>query len=151
MIETEKFSMACTEVLEILENTEEEDYKKIPTEFLKNLEDNASPNYKSNIDLTKDFNEQDLLPETLDLLACIYRQFWCGEEEKKEFDKIMQENEIKYQKELSEKYSTDKIFSSKKPENIQIEEKTLEVIEFEKKEKFYVKIINFIKSFFKKK
>ena len=44
----------------------------------------------------------------------IYRIYMCSEEEKIEYDKILFQNEEKYQKELKEKYNTDNLFKEPK-------------------------------------
>ena len=147
MKEDQNFSKACKEVLEILKNTEEEDFNKIPQDFLNNLEENADQNYKTNIDLSKEFEEQELLPETIDLLAYIYRKYWCSKEEKEEFDTIMKKNDIEYQNEMAEKYDINK--KLKKKEYVKNEE-TL-IVETEKDNSFLKKVFEYIKSFFKKR
>lgn len=148
MVEEDNFSKACAEVLEILKNVEKEDYEKISAEFLENIENNVDKNYKSNIDIRKNFEEQDLLPETIDLLACIYRQFWCNEEERKFFDKVVNENEIKYQKELSEKYSIDKIFENNNISN-KVNENRFLIVQDEN-QNVLKRILNFIKKIINK-
>ena len=147
MITNENFSKACTEVLEILKNIEEEDYKKISKDFLENLNYNSDKNYNCNIDFNKSFQEQNLLPETIDLLACIYRQFWCNEEDKREFDKVIQENEIKYQNELREKYKVENIFNSDNLNNFDTKsEKNNSLVVIYKQKNIIRKILDFIKS-----
>lgn len=39
--------------------------------------------------------DMELLPETKGLLAMIYRNYWCTEEERKEYDRILMENDRK--------------------------------------------------------
>lgn len=126
MITNDIFSKACNEVLEILKNVKIEDYNKIPKDFIDNLKKNADIDYKINISPYKDFSELDLLPETIDLLAYIYRKFWCDELGKKEFDKFIQKNEKKFQEELRIKYKTDDIFKKQNTRLEQVEkEKSL--------------------------
>ncbi len=88
------------------------------------------------------------MPETIDLLACIYRQFWCNEEERKFFDKVVNENEIKYQKELSEKYSIDKIFENNNISN-KVNENRFLIVQDEN-QNVLKRILNFIKKIINK-
>ena len=106
----ENFSKACNEVLQVLKNIETSEYNKIPKEFIDNLEENADYEYKSHIDFNKEFEEQDLLPETIDILAYIYRKFWCNEQEKSIFDKAMYQNERKYQEKLKTQNNQEDFF-----------------------------------------
>ena len=74
--------------------------------------------------------------------------YWCeSEEQKHNFIKHLNENEIRYQEELREKYNPDNIFKNKK-EEIVVENTNLPV-EI-KKETFFKKLISFIKGLFNK-
>lgn len=149
MIELSKFSKACKEVLEILNNVEEKDLEKIPKDFIDDIKKNADKNYIPNIDINKKFEEQELLPETIDLLAYIYRKYWCNQEEKEEFDTIMKKNDIEYQNEMMRKYDiNEKIKKRKKTLNIENTEKSL--IETEENKNIIKIIFKYLKSIFKK-
>lgn len=142
MIELSKFSKACKEVLEILNNVEEKDLKKIPKDFLDDIKKNADKNYITNIDINKKFEDQELLPETIDLLAYIYRKYWCDEKEKYEFDRVIQENEIN--KEI--------VFLSnnKKKKNTNINKNENSLIKVNKNKTILEKIIDYLKSILNK-
>ena len=84
-----------------------------------------------------------LLPETVVLLGYIYRKYWCDEEEKFEFDKVIQDNEDEYQRKLKEQYNLDKIFESNKGNKL---EKNNSLVIFNEKENIFKRILNFIKS-----
>jgi len=142
MIELSKFSKACKEVLEILNNVEEKDLEKIPKDFIDDIKKNADKNYIPNIDINKKFEEQELLPETIDLLAYIYRKYWCDEEEKYEFDRVIQENENK----------KEKVFSSnnKNKDNTNKNQNVKSLINVNKNKTILRKIIDYLKSIFNK-
>lgn len=142
MIELSKFSKACKEVLEILNNVEEKDLKKIPKDFLDDIKENADKSYIPNIDINKKFEEQELLPETIDLLAYIYRKYWCDEKDKYEFDRVIQENKNKKQK----------VFSSnnKNKYNTNTDQKDNSLINVNKNKTILQKIIDYLKSIFNK-
>lgn len=133
---------AISEVLEILSYMEEEYKNKIPTKFLKFLQDNKDNNYKKHIDPNIDIASQITKDKTRVILGMIFYNFWSTEEEKKEFEKILKENENKRQKELSELYKYEDLF--KKKSNV-INENNLPM---EIKEKWYEKIANFLKKAF---
>ena len=62
MIELSKFSKACKEVLEILNNVEEKDLKKIPKDFLDDIKENAD-NYNMEYSTIKLSDSKISLPE----------------------------------------------------------------------------------------
>ena len=142
MIELSKFSKACKEVLEILNNVEEKDLEKIPKDFIDDIKKNADKNYIPNIDINKKFEEQELLPETIDLLAYIYRKYLCDEKDKYEFDRVIQENENK----------KEKVFSSnnKNEDNTNLNQNDNFLINVNKNKTILQKIIDYLKSIFNK-
>lgn len=101
MIDDKVFSRVCTETLEILANISDEEYDKIPPEFIKMLDKNSDKTYVFDINKEQNFSGQELLDETYDMLAYIYRKYWCDENDKKEFKiKVLNnglENKIKSQ------------------------------------------------------
>ena len=142
MIELSKFSKACKEVLEILNNVEEKDLEKIPKDFIDDIKKNAHKNYIPNIDINKKFEEQELLPETIDLLAYIYRKYWCDEKEKYKFDRIIQENENK-EKNIFQN-------NNKNNKNINTKQNEKSLINLNKKKTILEKIIDYLKSILNK-
>lgn len=140
------YSEAAVEVLDILNNTNKYDLKKIPESFINFLTDIASKTYKVNFDHTKPINELDVKKETKDILGFIYITWWCGEDKQKEYKKIIQEKRVKKEEILKEKYSSEIIFKNNKNEEINIEnrDKTIEqtgMVEY-KKENFIKKVLN---------
>lgn len=148
------YKEAATEVLVILNNTEIEAVNKIPKKFINFLEENSLKTYKPNFDISKPIKELELKPKTEAILGMIYLKWWANEEEKELFKNKAKENEIKYQKELREKYNTDNMFNKnktivkEKQENIKEQEIALTKI---KKDKLLQRIINKIKSTFMRK
>lgn len=142
---TKEFADASAELMKIMEYLPKEEVEKIPNkllEFFKNIE---SKNSKLQIDTNKPLEEQDIKEKTKDLIAVLYRNYWCDDEERNILDRRLLENNKKYEKELSEKYSVDNIFKSrKKPMN---ENKKVNMIVVRKK--WYNKLIDKIKSIFK--
>ena len=145
---TKEFAEATTEINKILTYLPTEYVEKIPKKlrmFFINVE---SKEYIPNIDPYKQLDEQDLKPKTKTLLTIIYRNYWCNEQEKAELDKILIENDRKYEEELREKYNPDDIFKNRNKTTI-VEETNL-LIEV-KKENFIKKLIEYIKKLFNRK
>ena len=139
-------SQAFAEVYDIIMHLEKDLYNKIPKSFLELLEKNRDKEYKFNIDYLKDINEQYLLQDTRAILALIYRNFLCDEEQRL---KLKEQEEIllkKSKKKLYEKYNTDNIFRNKVNNTISNQE--ISLIE-KKNEKWYMKVFMFIKNLVK--
>lgn len=145
---TKEFAEATTEINKILTYLPTEYVEKIPKKlrmFFINVE---SKEYIPNIDPYKQLDEQDLKPKTKTLLTIIYRNYWCNEQEKAELDKILIENDRKYEEELREKYNPDDIFKNRNKTTI-VEETNLPIEV--KKENFIKKLIEYIKKLFNRK
>jgi len=146
---TNEFKEAAKEIDEILRYLPQEQVEKIPVKLREFFSKVKKEEYVSKIDPYKLLDEQELLPKTEILLTVLYRNYWCSEEERVELDKILIENDKKYEEELREKYNPDNIFKKKdKDEEInEVEETSLEVYD---NRMWYKKAFKFIKSIFKK-
>ena len=105
-----RLSEAITEVLEILKNADNTYMEKLPEKFKKFLNDNKSTSYIPEIDFSKELKDLKIRKETKELLGIMYLNYWSNDEEKKEYVKLLSENEKKYQEELTEKYNPDNLF-----------------------------------------
>ena len=146
---TKEYAEAYAEIDEILGYLPDEYVNKIPVklrEFYKKAKDKE---YVSKIDPYKTLDNQKIKPKTKTLLIIIYREYWCNEEEKNRLDKVLIENDKKYETKLREKYNPDNIF--KKKNNSQKVEKTREValVTYENNI-WYKKVIEFIGNILKK-
>lgn len=103
---------ALVEVLEILKHTNEKDRNKIPKKLIAFFEKNASTTYKFTFDESKPIKDLNLKPETKGILAMIYRNYWCTQEERLEYDNLLNNNQKLYDEHLREKYNPDKIFEN---------------------------------------
>lgn len=146
---TNEFAEASAEINEILGYLPEEYVEKIPVKLREFFDKVRKQDYVSNIDPYKTLDEQDLKPKTKTLITVLYRNYWCNEEERAELDKILIENDKKYEEELREKYNPDNIFKKKdKDEEIkEVEETSLAVYN---NKMWYQKAFEFISNIFKK-
>jgi len=140
---TKEFADSSAEINKILSYLPVEYVEKIPIElrdFLKKVE---SKDYITNIDPYKTLDKQDIKPKTKTILTVIYRNYWCTIEERQELDKILIENDKKYEQELRERYNPDNIFKAKTKniQNITLPKKI-------QKESFITRIANYIKRIF---
>ena len=137
---------AYSETYEILQFLGSEFINKIPNKFLEFIEREKDNEYVVNIKLDIPLEEQDLLEDTINILAMLKLDYWCEDEhEKEELRKILAENEHNYQEDLHEKYNPDDIFKNKQEKvgNISVAE-NMQMIKY--KENFFIKLIKKIKS-----
>ena len=145
---------SISEVLDILEHTDVNIVKKISLNFMNFLQKNKSQEYQVKINYDESDWKEKLNDKTKAILALIYRDYIVEKDEREILIK-KEQNEIKrIIKENEEKYSYDNLFKKEnktineklKEEAIQETQRALMII---KEEKWYTKIINRIKEFFK--
>lgn len=140
---SETMAKAYSEVYTILNFIDQYYVNKISEKFIEFIYNQKDDNYIPNIDMSIPLEEQELLEDTINILAIIQYNYWCeNEKEKQELIAILNKNEEKYQQKLSEKFSTDKIFQKNTTE---IESNEMVVY----KENFIQRIINKLKKWFK--
>ena len=150
-------NQAFSEVYDVINHMSEKMQEKIPKRFMNLIKDNRDLEYTFNIDYTIDIKNQ-LLKESKVILSLIYRDYLCSKEKREELLTLDLEKIRREEKILQEKYKID--FESRKKEKVKNEEENKEnekekkkeenlPIEVEK-EKWYTKILNFIKNIFKR-
>lgn len=146
---TDEFAEASAEIDEILKYLPAEYVEKIPAKLREFFNKVKKEDYVSKIDPYKQLDEQELKPKTKTLLTVIYRNYWCNEEERAELDKILIENDKKYEEELRERYNPDNIFKKKEivEEKVETIEENLPTVV---KENIFTRVWNFIKNILKK-
>ena len=115
----QEYSIAISETLEILNHTKKEDINKIPSKFLEFLQNNASKTYISLLDFSKELREMNLNPKTIGILSIVNKKYWCNDEERKVFEEKLKQNEINYQKDLTEKYNVNELINFKDDDFVQ--------------------------------
>lgn len=152
---TKEYAMAYKEVVEILKYVPDEDVQKIPEEKLEFYRTNMDNDYNYKLDMTKEFEEQEMSDITKAILANIFRDYWATPYQKERIEAKEKFDLEKLEKVKREKYNPDNIF--KKSQNVE-EDKEVKNIENKgenlpaeiKKETFFKKLICFIKGLFHK-
>lgn len=146
---SEDYRIAATEVLDIIEHLSLNATNKIPLQLLEFFKEVSLQDYKPEFDYFGSLEKINFTPKTKALLAMIYRNYLCSEEERKEIDQKLFENEEKYQKELREKYNPEYLFEKTGENQKEENNQNLKLIEY-KERKWYHKIFEKIISLFKK-
>ena len=146
-----------SEIYVILDILGEEYINKIPKKLYNLICEQRDPDYVPDLmSETGILNEALISRETLALFAVLNVKYFMQDEfEKKEYMKTLRENEREYQIDQMQKYNPDNLFKlnaqeedSGEAEEEQIEEENKSMVEY--KESIFKKIIQKIKSFFKK-
>ncbi len=127
----------------------DEKYKnRIPVQLRNLYKDEKLKDYIPKYDASIQIEKQNIQKETIAMIALLHLNYWCdSEEEKSKIRGILNENEVKYQKELHEKYNSDNLFKNKNKEQEEVVVQELAMIDY--KETFIKKVINAIKKLFK--
>lgn len=149
-MENIEYSNSLYQINEILKYVTPKLKARIPKKVISYIENNKSKDFNWKIDKTMSLEKQNLLPTTKELLTVLYRDYMCDDIEKKKLNKILNENEIKYQNYMREKYNPDNIFKNtqKTVEYTEKPKENAEIVAY--KESFFSKIINKIKLIFHK-
>lgn len=149
---TKEYQEAVSELLDILDNTDEELIKKIPPELILFWEQNKSEEYVPDLDHNISLEEMKLKTKTRQLIAMIYINYLCDSEKRKDIKKMLKEAEEREKKQEEKEGFSDNIksFNQRLQESNEEEEKIKEDIYMIEKEKFsfFTNIINKIKKFF---
>ena len=130
---------AYKEVVKIIEYLPDEEYIKIPEEIIQNLKEEMDDSYIYEID---DLESLEVLKETEEILAVIFRDYLSTSQEKRTIILREKQEEIELEEEKRRKYSLDNIFAKQEKnfESINI------ILPVEiKKQNIFSKIISFIK------
>ena len=154
-MENIEYANACSEVLGILKFLSNEDYNKIPTDVIDNIKANSNEQYKFFYDSNKTLDEQNVTKRAKSIIAVLYKNYLATDEQKEKIENFQKQRLSEIEEEKREKYDID-VFKDKRNEIKENTENTenstneiLLPIEV-KEETFLQRIINKIKSFFRK-
>lgn len=142
---------AYKEVYIVLQDLNEEDYNKIPSEIIETIKENSNEEYEFVLNDELELKEQLLLPETKAILFNLFRDYLATPVQKEKILKMQSEERKKVEEKKKQNYTNVDIFKTNKHEDIEEEtnNKEVQLVQI-KKEGFFRKLINKIKLFFKK-
>ena len=139
-----EYSIAYSEVLEILKYISEEDYNKIPKEKIDLFKEYASKEYVFKYNPTMTLDEQNVSKIAKGIIAILFRDYWSTPSQREKIVSKQKNDRIEIEKEKSKRYETD-IF------NVVNNKRSSEVTSLAKleKQKWYKRLFLFIKNMFK--
>ena len=141
---------AYTEVYTILQDLNEEEYEKIPSEVIDAIYTNMNDEYEYELNGEIELKDQAMLPETKAILFNLFRDYLATPEQKEKIIKMQNEERKKLQVKKQQMYSIN-VFENKenkKSQEDELKQEQTQMIEY--KENIFTKIINKIKGFFGK-
>lgn len=138
-------SKTYTEVYVILQTLGDEYITKIPNKLYEHIENQRNKKSVLEIDISKGIEDQEISEQATDFIAYLNLQYWASEEEKNKLLEEYRQNDVKYEKELNERYNPDKLFKKQKKQNYQNDCQEMVVY----KENIFSRIIKFLKRKFK--
>ena len=146
MLET-KYANAYTEVCEILNYLNKDEYNKIPQEIIDVFEDNKNIDYLYEIDLDKDLTEQQISKEAKAILLNIFRDYLATSDQNTKIKEWLAKDRMFLERQKQQKYSKDVFekYSNSNTNNSMADNSLLEDI---KSQSFFKRIIDKIKKFF---
>lgn len=144
-----KYANAYTEVYEILNCLDKEEYKKIPEELIEVFEENRNLDYEYEVNEEEDLMKQPMLKETKAILLNIFRDYLATPEQSQKIKQWLEEDRQYIEKQKQEKYNIN-IWKNKLGENKNNTNNQNILLPTKiKKQSILQKIINKIKKFLK--
>ncbi len=106
-----ELSQSMYEVSVILENTDKKLIQKIPEKILNTIKQTAKQQVKFKYNRARKLKDQEISNTTRGILALIYRDYFCSEEQRKIYNEYYITVREQLEIEKSEKYSVDTMFS----------------------------------------
>ena len=145
--------IAYAEIDEILNLLEDKYREKVPEKVRNFFKEEKMFDYKPTIDVNTPLIQQNLKRETIVLLAILNINYWCENEEEKQFflNELAKNEDEK--KKLEEKYNPDNLFKNKNNNDVStdkiVEPQNISMVEY-RKQGIFKRILDKITRFFKK-
>ena len=147
----EEYSVAFSEVSEILKIFPEEELNKIPKSYIEIIEKCKDITYEYKLKDGVELHNQEMSEKTRTILSVIYRDYICTEDERKELIKQENKDVVLLETEKRNKYNPNDIFKENNLNSLKQEDSKIETIDFGNELieiKWYKKIIEKIKKWF---
>lgn len=144
------YRKAYKELYEVIKKLSKQEIEKLPNDFIMNIHENMDTDYEFVYDETVGILEQNFMIETKALIIEMYKRFLIEDSQNeywKSYDKkcfnIIEEEKRK-------RYNPNNIFENTKKEEINLQNRNMEITLVKVEESFLKKILNKIAKIFKK-
>ncbi len=138
---------AYSEIDEFLSLLKEEQRNKIPQKLREFFNEEKDKQYTKGISVDKDIKNQNLMEETLAIIALLNLQYWCEDEaERQRLKDVYAKNEKLWQDAFQIKFDSDEIFKKNVVVTKHQEETNTQMVEY--KESVINRLIKKIKKLF---
>lgn len=144
-----KYADAYTEVYEILNCLDKDEYNKIPVELIEVFEENRNLDYKYEVNKEQDLTKQPMLVETKAILLNIFRDYLASSEQSKKIKQWLQSDREYLEKQKQERYSNN-VFENEGKKEYNVDKVDIQLPIEIKKQSIFQKIINKLKNIFKR-
>ncbi len=156
MIKVESmYKKAYVEICEIINYLDYEAYKNIPAKLIERMEEEKDKEYTFELEPGVELEKQNLLPETRAILLVIFKNYLATEEQKIKLNGMLKESRIKEEQRKKENRNqvygfSQEVSEEKRKQQDEREKQPAESVALVKRETFFSRIYNFIKSRLKK-
>lgn len=144
-----KYTNAYTEVYEILNCLDKDEYNKIPVELIEVFEENRNLDYEYEVNEEQDLTKQPMLVETKAILLNIFRDYLASSEQSKKIKQWLQSDREYLEKQKQERYSNN-VFENDGKKEYNVDNVDIQLPIEIKKQSIFQKIINKLKNIFKR-
>lgn len=144
----EEYTVACTEVLEVLNYISKEDYNKVPRDVIKVLEKNKRDDIAFLYNPWKDINEQKMSETGRIMLASFFRDYWATDEQRNKIKAFQKNKRHQIEEENKRKYEVFKNKTNIANTKEIKQDENMQLVEY--KENIFKRILVFFKKLFGK-
>lgn len=147
-----EYAIAYKEVFEILKYIPNADYNKIPKEKIELYKTMQDKNYNFKYDPSKTLDEQNVSKRAKAIIGLLFRDYWATDIQREKILAKQKYERQRIEEEKAQNYQYEDLFKKNRTEIQQTEVKTdvenVSLVEY--KESVFTKILNKIKSIFKR-
>ena len=152
-MENVEYAIAYKEVFEILKYIPNADYNKIPKEKIELYKTMQDKNYNFKYDPSKTLDEQNVSKRAKAIIGLLFRDYWATDIQREKILAKQKYERQKIEEEKAQNHQYEDLFKKNRTEIQQTEVKAdvenVSLVEY--KESVFTKILNKIKSIFKRK
>lgn len=153
IMENVEYAIAYKEVFEILKYIPNIDYNKIPKEKIELYKTLQDKNYNFKYDPSKTLDEQNVSKRAKAIIGLLFRDYWATDIQREKILAKQKYERQKIEETKARNYQYEDLFKKNKAEiqQTEVKENVEQVSLVEYKESVFTKVLNRIKSIFKRK